>query len=297
VLLAPKPARAILVLRVTLAVAIGVQVSAEPANAQTGLEVLHVFASRQGLINQGFLIQATDGNFYGTTTEGGASGFGTVFKMIPDGTVSVLHVFVGGTTDVYPQAALIQATDGNFYRTTTAGGTSDAGTVFKMTPAGAVTVLHDFSVETDAFPQAPPIQATDGNLYGTMYGRQGGPCGTAFKITASGVLTVLYGFTCDNNGGFPAAPLVQATDGNLYGTTSWDGARTGGTIFKLIPGGTLTVLHAFTDADGHQSYAPLIQATGGNFYGTTTGGGAFGFGTVFTMTRSVHAHRPPRISS
>jgi uncharacterized repeat protein (TIGR03803 family) len=177
--------------------------------------------------------------------------------MIPDGTVSVLHVFIGGTTDgVYPQAALIQATDGNFYRTTTAGGTSDAGTVFKMTPADAVTVLHDFSVETDAVPQAPPIQATDGNLYGTMYGRPGGPCGTAFKITASGVLTVLYGFTCDNNGGFPAAPLVRATDGNLYGTTSWDGARTGGTIFKLIPGGTLTVLHAFTDADGHQSYAP-----------------------------------------
>ena len=146
--------------------------------------------------------------------------------MTPSGTVTVLHAFVGGKTDgANPQAALIQATDGNFYGTTLSGGPSDNGTVFQMTPGGTVTVLHAFAGGTTdgANPTAALIQATDGNFYGTT--SSGGTSaffGTVFKMTPGGALTILYRFTDGFTGGVPGAPyasLIQATDGNFYGTT------------------------------------------------------------------------------
>jgi uncharacterized repeat protein (TIGR03803 family) len=261
-------------LSVILAVAAGVLTFAEAASPPSQFDVLHAFAS-QGAINpSASLIQATDGNFYGTTSSGDASGNGTVFRMIPGGTVTVLHAFAGGTTDgANPQAALIQATDGNFYGTTSSGGPSDNGTVFRMTPSGTVTILHAFAGGTTdgANPRAALIQATDGNFYGTTSSGGTFAFGTVFRMTPGGALTILYAFTDGLTGGVPGAPyasLIQATDGDFYGTTvAFQGIHVAyGTIFKMTPGGTVAVLNDLA------SYASLIQATDGNFYGTTVSG-------------------------
>jgi uncharacterized repeat protein (TIGR03803 family) len=245
------------------------------------------------------LVQATDGNFYGTTFGGGANGYGTVFKITPSGTLTTLYSFCPGGGEcvdgLWPRAGLVQATDGNFYGTASAGGANGAGTVFRITPSGTLTTLHTFGSQTDDgyYPYAGLVQATDGNLYGTTSGA-GVSGGTVFRITLGGTLTTLYsfcGYSC-GEGGAPQAGLVQATDGNLYGTTVDGGTNcysSGcGTVFKITPSGTLTMLYTFCNqsncSDGSYPYAGLVQGTDGNFYGTTSGGGVYGYGTVFEIT-------------
>jgi uncharacterized repeat protein (TIGR03803 family) len=187
------------------------------------------------------LMQATDGNFYGTTWAGGANGVGTVFKITTGGTLTTLHSFGNGTDGAYPNSGVVQATDGNFYGTTSRG-----DTIFKMTPGGVLTTL----TSDCCYLYAGLIQATDGNLYGTTY--FGGaappncptfvgnlPCGSVFKITLKGALTTLYSFcpqTPCTDGAAPLAGLVQATNGNFYGTTSAGGANNDGTVFSLSVG-------------------------------------------------------------
>jgi uncharacterized repeat protein (TIGR03803 family) len=179
------------------------------------------------------VIQASDGNFYGTTFEGGA-GYGTFFKITSGGTLTTLHSFVGTDGDE-PSAPLVQASDGYFYGTTNLGGAYGYGAVFQVSPGGAVTTLHSFDFTDGAYPTAALIQAMDGNLYGTTMGGGSGACsfgcGTVFKIPPSGTLTTLHSFD-GTDGGNPVAPLVQTplTDfptgnGNLYGTTSAGGRR------------------------------------------------------------------------
>src|SRR5205814_5208881 len=213
---------------------------------------------------------------------------GTVFKMAPDGTVTLLHAFASGNDGASPVAALVQAMDGNFYGTTPSGGSSGAGIAFKITPGGALTVLHAFTGGADgANPMASLIQATDGNFYGTT--KSGGTSGrgTVFKMTPSGTVTVLHNFTGLSDGGDPVASLLQATDGNLYGTTNvgGDASQQAGTIFKITTdGATFTVMYTFVTMQGANSNAALIQATDGALYGTTEFGGAFFNGTVFKIT-------------
>ena len=231
-----------------------------------------------------------------------------------------------------PTAGLIQASDGNFYGTT--GGisfpawTGDGGAVFKITPSGALTTLYSFCSRTGpyipgGFPcldGADPtglIQGGDGNFYGTTYdgGDGANPSngdgvhagGTVFEITPTGTLTTLYSFcnqtgttsygaaTC-LDGDKPKGSLIQADDGNFYGTTSDGGANGAGTVFRITPSGALTTLYSFCSQTGTTSYgayicldgaepiAGLIQGTDGNFYGTTFGGGTNGLGTVFQVT-------------
>ena len=209
------------------------------------------------------LIQASDGNFYGTTLEGGPMNWGTIFKITPSGSFTTVYTFPGkGTNDgIDPAAALIQAADGNFYGTTSLGGhQEDFGTVFKLTPQGTSTTLHNFQVTDGSNPMANLIQGRDGNLYGTtQLGGEGtcaimedtAPgCGTIFKITPSGALTTLHSFgvgfiqSASNtpaDGANPCAPLVEGSDGNFYGTTPTGGiagceAGGCGTIFKIYPG-------------------------------------------------------------
>jgi uncharacterized repeat protein (TIGR03803 family) len=192
--------------------------------------IVHVFTGADGADPMAVLIQATDGNFYGTTTAGGTSDLGTVFRMTPGGVVTTLHAFAGGADGANPQAALIQASDGNFYGTTLEGGIG-WGTVFKMAPDGTLTILHGFDAFDGLSPEGSLIQATDGNFYGTTFGGGTSGSGTVFQMTPSGTLTVLHSFIGGTDGVTPVAPLIQAPDGNLYGTTSGGGTSGWGVVF------------------------------------------------------------------
>jgi uncharacterized repeat protein (TIGR03803 family) len=242
------------------------------------------------------LIQATDGNLYGTTEFGGS--FGTVFKITPSGTLTTLYTFTGGTDGGNPVAGLVQGTDGNFYGTALGGGASancsgGCGTVFRITSGGTLTTLHSFDM-TDGFrPYGALIQATNGDFYGTTY--FGGAstncsngCGTVFRITPGGTFTTLHSFALtDGAHPFVGGDLLQAANGNLYGTTNDGGATSSdcssgcGTVFKITLAGTLTTLHSFAFTDGGFP-GGLVQATDGNLYGTTQAGS--GLGTIFKIT-------------
>lgn len=266
------------------------------------LTTLHNFCSQvpcsDGSDPVGGLIQATDGNLYGTTATGGTTRMGTVFQITLDGTLTTLATFGGSVSGQGPSAALVQGSDGNFYGTTVRGGNDtcflragyrvSCGTVFKMTPAGTVTTLALLTQATGFWPVAPLIQASDGSFYGTA-SKGGGTAepgdGTIFKITSSGTLTVVYRFS-GTDGEKPLGALVLGSDGNFYGTTSFGGGDPGfgGTVFKLTPGGTLTTLYSFGSGAGFGPSAALIQATDGNFYGTTGGNGTAVSGTAFKIT-------------
>ena len=265
------------------------------------LTLLHVFTNSGQLSG---LIQGYDGNFYGTTPRGGATGQGTIFKITPQGALTILHNFGDGSVanDGSGPGGLVQGTDGNFYATTSSGGSANAGTVFKITLQGFVTILHSFgdgSVTNDgAGAQTPLIQAQDGNFYGTT--PQGGSAGkgTAFKITTQGAVTILHNFgdgTVTNDGSGPSAALLQGYDANFYGTTSGGGSANKGTVFEMTSAGVVTIVHNFSDGsvanDGANPNTPLIQNSDGNFYGVTPQAGIVNDGTIF----SIIATQPPII--
>ncbi len=235
---------------------------------------------------EGGLVQGTDGNFYGVTASGGASGYGTVIRITPAGRLTTLYSFGNSTDGGNPIGGLVEGTGGTFYGTTSYGGGNPCtcGTVFRVTSAGKLTTLHTFIVDgTDGnYPVASLVRGTNGNFYGTTSGGGTNGFGTVFEITPSGKLTILHSFD-GTDGGVPEAGLIQGSDGNFYGTTS--GGHTGfGTVFKITPSGKLTTLHSFEGTDGANPWAGLIQATDENFYGTTVNGGASNFGTVFKIT-------------
>jgi len=277
---------------------------------------LHSFASLDGSFSQAGLIQAVDGTFYGTTASGGAkcNGFvpcyGTVFKITPGGKLTTLHSFclkIGCTDGLNPSAGLVQATNGNFYGTTPSGGNANSGgTIFQITPSGKFATIYSFCSQTncaDGSSPGGPMLAADGNLYGTTGAGGTNGKGTVFQITPTGILTTLYSFCSQTNCPDGSAPvgLIQATDGNFYGTTTSGGANcapTGcGTIFSLTPTGTLTTLYSFCAetncTDGIEPTVAFMQATDGNFYGTTLAGGLdicfeeFSCGTVFRLSTAL----------
>src|SRR5215470_7898134 len=254
------------------------------------------------------LVQASDGNFYGTTFWGGSQDSGTIFKITAGGSLTTLHSFCSQAKcadGANPHAALMIGSDGNFYGTTSEGGAGNAGGVFKLTPSGAFTALYSFCSQANcadgSSPQGSLIQWTDANFYGTTSAGGNVGAGTVFKLTPSGVLTTLYTFCSLANcgdGEFPYAGLALGSDGNFYGTTSGSEPPTGGTVFKITPSGLLTTLHRFCSlancADGEYPFAGVVQGTDGNFYGTSEIGGAnannvdcvFGCGTFFRITPS-----------
>jgi uncharacterized repeat protein (TIGR03803 family) len=237
------------------------------------------------------LILGSDGAFYGTTQFGGSSNQGSVFKMTTAGAMTTLANFYGAN-GAQPWSGLVLAGDGNFYGTTSSGGANNLGTIFKMTPSGILTTLVHLGTTTGTVPKAPLLQASDGNFYGTTSSGGGSGSGTVFKMTSSGVLTVLVNFTGTGSTAYGSscqAGLIQATDTNLYGVTSTGGSGGGfGTIFKITLGGTFTSLASFTGTAGANigsaPFAALLQASDGNLYGTTNAGGPGGFGTVFKVT-------------
>jgi uncharacterized repeat protein (TIGR03803 family) len=259
------------------------------------LTVLHNFTGgTDGTGPMPGLMLATDGNFYGVNSNGGAGGEGVVFRITPSGTFTTLHAW-DGPEGRNPNSDLVEAGKGAFYGTTVNGGSAGCnagcGVVFEMTPDGTITDLHnfDFLDGWDAV-GAGTIQANDGSLYGETAG--GGfsscntssvNCGVIFKITLSGTFSVLHRFT-GPDGGDPTGGLLEAPDGNFYGTTAAGGANGDGTVFKITPGAKLTTLHSFDGTDGTGPYGGVILATDGNFYGTTRFGGANGDGTIFEIT-------------
>jgi uncharacterized repeat protein (TIGR03803 family) len=233
------------------------------------------------------LIQATNGLLYGITERGGSNDDGTVFQMSMDGTVTTLYSFTAGNDGAVPAAALVQGNDGSFYGTTYGAGLSNAGSIFKITPAGALTTLHTFTNGTDGGrPLAAMIQGTNGNFYGTTTsggGKNGS--GTVFQITPAGTLTTLHTFTNGNDGGSPTAALVQGADGSFYGAAQTGGTNDNGTIFKISTSGVFSTLYLFKGGvDGANPSATLTLGNDGNFYGVCSYGGTTGNGNVFKIT-------------
>lgn len=245
----------------------------------------------------GRLVEAANGEFYGTTVYGGANKQGTVFEVTATGALKTLYSFCAQpncTDGEQPQGGLVQATDGNFYGTTTFGGTKNSycpygcGTFFRINAQGTLTTLYSFCAQGDCTDGSDPaglIQGDDGNFYGIAGGGTY-DSGVVFEITAGGALTTLHSFCSQvNNEGYctdglgPVPNLVQATDGNIYGATQAGGANNDGTVFKMSirPAGTLATLYNFcaqpSCTDGRLPAGGLLQSTNGNFYGTTYWGG------------------------
>ena len=233
------------------------------------------------------LAMATNGWLYGTTYLGGDHGQGAVFKITTNGTYSNVWHFTGGADGAFPQAALVSASDGNLYGTTSAGGTYSGGTAFRLTPAGALTVLHSFSWDPDGGrPRGGFIQGPDGALYGTTaYGGTNSGNGTVFKMTLGGAFTSLWSFTGGSDGRYPYARLVQGPDSALYGTCNAGGSNGWGTVFRITTNGALRPLWSFTGGvDGSYPYGELAAGTGGVFVGQTYSGGSNGYGAVFNIS-------------
>lgn len=274
--------RTVCVLLLACAAAIG-------AAAQTFTTIV-TFNDTDGTAPYSGLVQGTDGNLYGTTSNGGATGRGTVFKVTPSGTLTTLYNFCSEANCVdgsIPQAGLVLGADGNFYGITMFGGTgttycgSGCGTVFQITPAGALTTLHSFctlSTCLDGYaPNSGLVQGTDGTFYGTTP-NGGGPSaqGTVYRITPGGSLTPLHAFCMEAgcaDGETPLAGLIQGSNGVFYGTTSDGGAHFYGEVFGITSVGTFSIVHSFDETDGARPSTGLLQAANSKGYGMTQGGG------------------------
>ena len=232
------------------------------------------------------VVQDPSGNLYGMNESGGSGGAGTVFKLDPTGKETILYSFTGASDGGFPQSGLVLDAKGNLYGTTFQGGSSQAGTVFKVDPTGQETVLYNFTGSADGgSPESGLVRDSRGNLYGTTYAGGTDGAGTVFKVNANGQETVLYSFTGGADGGFPLeASLVRDSAGNLYGTTPQGGSSYFGVVFKIDPKGNETVIHTFSAKDGKIPYGTLVLDKAGNLYGTASEGGAYGGGVIFKLT-------------
>ena len=237
------------------------------------------------------LVQGIDGELYGTATNGGAHGYGTVFKISPSGTLTTLWSFCKETNcpdGAYPQAGLTLVIGGDLYGTTYRGGAHGYGEVFKITPAGALTVVSSFcSLSGCADGYYPTegvamIQGTDGNLYGSVSGNGG-----IFRLTLAGKRTWLWRYPAATPV-YGANGLVQTSDGNFYLTDSGRSGYSDGNIWKITPAGKGTKFYGFCQltncADGVFPGGPLVQGANGSLYGTTIGGGTYNDGIFFALT-------------
>ena len=270
-----------------------------------GYEVLYRFCSQQnctdGLWPYAGLIEDKQGNLYGTTGAGGATcrlyGCGTVFRLAPDGTETVLHAFTASHDGSGPYGGLISDADGNLYGTTASGGSSGCGgisygcgTIFKAAVDGTENIIYAFGGNKDgAYPLAAVVADKKGNLFGTTTDGGGGTqcivqfggCGTVFEVTAKGKEMILYAFTGASDGANPQASLVVDDSGNLFGTAAYGGNTSAcnqglspgcGTVFEVAADGTEKTLYTFSGGiDGWAPVSDLIEDKSGNLYGTDSG--------------------------
>jgi len=243
------------------------------------------------------LVRDSAGNLYGITRYGGnpvgGVGMGTVFKVSPVGTETVLHTFAGPPSDgEYPVASLILDAAGNLYGTTPDGGEFGGGTVFEVTATGTESILYNFCARSHCrdgyFPSAGMARDHTGNLYGTasLNGEYGG--GVIFKLSPDGTYTVLHSFNYSStDGSYPESNVTMDSSGNLYSTTTYGGTSYHGTVFKVTASGTESLLYSFKGwpVDGAAPGAMgLLRDTSGNFYGVTAEGGENDLGVLFKLT-------------
>jgi len=225
-------------------------------------------------------------SLFGTTTVGGAYGYGTVFEVASTGGETVLYSFTGGKDGAYPYAGLIPNGDGGVYGTTEAGGAHGYGTVFEVASTGGETVLYSFTGGKDgAYPYASLVRDPKGNLHGTTEAGGAYGYGTAFMLNTKGKETWRYSFAGTPDGEHPYAGLIQHLTGALYGTTYQGGTYGYGTVFEVDGSGKETVLYSFTgtSGDGANPFGGLFRDKGGDLYGTTQRGGYLVSGTVFKL--------------
>jgi len=220
-------------------------------------------------------VQGTDGNFYGTTE------FATAYKITPSGAFTPLGAIPGQSF-----SPVIQAADGNLYGTTVDGGAIGAGTVFKISLAGKITIFRSFDGTHGSGPYGPVFQGNDRNFYGATSGGGTKNRGVVFKMSPTGAITVLHSFdpTDTADGNDPMAGTVVATDGNVYGDTQLGNTTSSqGVFFKTNSTGTsYSVLHTFDGTTGGAPQATPMQHTNGKIYGLTPLGGSTGNGVVYT---------------
>ena len=259
--------------------------AAMPLHAQFTFTDLYDFSCNGGgcaPYDFGSLTLGIDGYYYGTTSQGGQYGMGTVFKVLPDGTGYTDLSDFNGSNGQSPFAALSAASDGNFYGTTSGGGTNGYGTLFRIGyTAGSLQVLHSFtSSEADAYgvgSYTPPVQPF---MSSSLYGTNGvGP----YTVTLAGAYTAFH----TKIPGSVLSPLAYI--GTVFYAVSQSGGKYNlGTVFKMTTGGGITIIHDFDGTDGSLPDGPLLLGPDGNLYGTTASGGANGSGEVFQMTTAGH---------
>jgi uncharacterized repeat protein (TIGR03803 family) len=259
---------------------------ATTADAQE-FKLLYSFHGDSGAYPLAGVIVDSQRNIYGTTSEGGAHGMGTVFKVDATGEETVLHSFKGAPSDGnFPIAGLVRDQSGNLYGTTTRGGSSNYGTVFKVAADGEEQVLYSFghTKEDGRYPSAGLLLDCEGNLYGTT--QEGGTrnFGTVFKIDSDGNETVLHNFAGNpTDGQYPVAGLIRDDEGNFYGTAEIGGTFNDGVVFKLAKNGKETVIFSFAGgAGGNYMLGGVVRDSAGNLFGTATYG-SNEFGLVFEL--------------
>ena len=260
--------------------------------ATAGEKLLHSFTGPpgDGAFPYAGVVEDSTGNLYGTTSAGGASNSGAVFKIAASGTETLLYSFTGGADGGFPYGSLVRSSSGNLYGTASTGGITTGncfpggcGVVFMVTPAGVEHVLYRFTGSPDgASPYSALVPDTEGNFYGTTYnggtGACSSGCGVVFELSKAGVETVLYSFQVyPTDGAFPYAGLARDSTGNLYGTTTYGGTSDNGAVFELETAGTEIVLYSFAGTtDGAIPRANVVLDSAGNLYGTTYYGGLGG---------------------
>jgi len=314
----------------------GVVFRITPAGLQT---VLYTFTGSDGYVPNAGLTLGLDGNFYGTTILGGVHSLGAIYKITAGGGLTVLYSFTGGSDGAYPYATPVLGNDGNlygvtqsataykitplgtftvlgtlpsrsfaplflgadgdFYGTTQHGGTFNQGTVFRMTPAGKITVIYSFDGTTHGgVPWGGVVQAA-GNFYGTTTaGGSGG--GVVYRLTPTGSLTVIHNFPVGSqtDGSDPIAGLLFASNGFFYGTTFSGGSGGYGDLFQINANGQSYVdIYDFQNTFGSNPSSNLVQHTNGFVYGMATHGGLNGDGVLFSLALNLGATVKPVLSS
>ena len=256
-------------------------------DASRVLTTLHAFSGADGSGPGAGLVQASDGYLYGTTSGGGQFGRGTVYRIALDGSFTVMYHFGASPDDGSRSLApLMQTRDGRLCGTTYNGGRWGGGTVFCMTLAGQMTVVHGFGSQAvdGNGPTSPLIEGDDGSLYSTSNFGGSQDQGALFRLRPDGAIEVTDLWAR------PSGGLLKASDGNFYGTCFWGGQSDRGWVYQMTPGGKVSEVYSFIGPEGANPDGELIEVDG-RLVGVTEGGGTSDAGAMFGITYHLRPRR------